>query len=263
MADKVTASAVKAGMARLFGGNEYALLFEVGNGVGFSKNRSADAIVMSCWPSRGLHLIGYEIKVSRSDWQQERKTPEKAESIAAYCEYWNLLTGPGVVHDVMEIPHGWGWIVYDGKQFKTMKPAPRKDALPCDRNFLAALLRRASRNDEAMVNALIAEAEQRAFANVEERIKSRVDMETRFLREKLEALTDRVREFETASGIVISERWKVGKDLGAVVKAVQECGLVGAYGGLLNLSNRLRESADKIDNAIGDLKIKPSPETLT
>lgn len=260
MSDRVTAAAIKAGMTRVFGGNEYALLFEVGNGVGFSKNRAADAIVMSCWPSRGLHLTGYEIKVSRSDWLNERKQPEKAESIAAYCEFWVLLTAPGVVKDVIEIPEGWGWVVFDGKNFKTMKPAARKECQACDRNFLAALLRRASRNDEAIVSALVADAERRAYENVEERIKGRAEMETRHLREDLHRLSERVREFEAESGINLSDRWTSGKELGKAVAAVRSAGIFNTYDGLNNLAQRLRESAAKIDNAVASMKPSPGGE---
>ena len=40
----------------------YAYLPQVGDSTGYSVHRHADAIVMSLWPSRGLHLMGFEIK---------------------------------------------------------------------------------------------------------------------------------------------------------------------------------------------------------
>ena len=33
--------------------------------------RYADAIAMNLWPSRGLAVHGFEIKISRGDWQRE------------------------------------------------------------------------------------------------------------------------------------------------------------------------------------------------
>lgn len=44
---------------------EYALLPQVGNGTGSRCNRHADALALSLWPSRGLHLNGFEIKSHR------------------------------------------------------------------------------------------------------------------------------------------------------------------------------------------------------
>ena len=40
------------------------------------------------WPSRGLYLHGFEIKVHRNDWLRELKNPAKAEEIAGYCHFW-------------------------------------------------------------------------------------------------------------------------------------------------------------------------------
>src|SRR4051812_2140071 len=52
-----------------------AFLPEFRCGTGYSRQSRADAISMHLWPSAplSLELIGYELKVSRSDWLREGK----------------------------------------------------------------------------------------------------------------------------------------------------------------------------------------------
>ena len=47
-------------------------LWEVRDATGYGASRSADAIAFGVWPSRGLSIVGFEIKSSRSDWLRER-----------------------------------------------------------------------------------------------------------------------------------------------------------------------------------------------
>ncbi|GAI18718.1 unnamed protein product, partial [marine sediment metagenome] len=89
----------------------YAFLTQVGNATGFICNRWADAIAMSLWPSRGLEIIGFEIKVSRSDWVKELKKPDKADTIANYCDSWYLVLGDESILRLGELPMEWGLMV--------------------------------------------------------------------------------------------------------------------------------------------------------
>lgn len=141
----------------------YCLLGEVRDAAGFKASRSADAIAMSLWPSRGLLLMGFEFKVSRGDWLKELKTPEKAETIAAYCDTWTLVTPPDVAK-LEEIPPAWGWIVADGKRLRDEKRAAQSPAKAMDRGFLACLLRRATEGmvPASQVNELAREDVERA-----------------------------------------------------------------------------------------------------
>lgn len=71
---------------------EYALMFEVRSGTGHSSQvRYADAMALGLWPSRGLELTGFEIKVSRSDWLRELKEPQKADRIGRFCDRWYVV----------------------------------------------------------------------------------------------------------------------------------------------------------------------------
>lgn len=58
----------------------YALLEQVANGTGWKADRFADAVVMSLWPSRGLTVTGFEVKVSRHDYQRDGGTNGKGKN---------------------------------------------------------------------------------------------------------------------------------------------------------------------------------------
>jgi len=116
--------------------------------------RRADAIAMHCWPSKGLELIGFEIKTSRADWLRELKQPEKAEAIKQFCDRWYLVIYEyEIVHfgfgfEQKEVPDDWGVMIRQwegsGYKLKIKKEAPKLDPKPIDRLFLASLMRLAS-----------------------------------------------------------------------------------------------------------------------
>jgi hypothetical protein len=121
---------------------EWCVMTEVANGTG-SASRYADAIAMNLWPSRGLALHGFEIKVSRGDWLRELKDPAKADLIGAYCDFWWVVTPEGIVQDG-ELPDGWGLMVPNkGTKLRVVTKASKTTAKSVDRSFVAAMLRRA------------------------------------------------------------------------------------------------------------------------
>ena len=108
--EKLTTKEVMQAMRNTFGDRkDYAYLEQVRNQTGFTDKRLriADAITMGLYPSRGLYIEGYEVKVSRSDWLSELKQPEKADDIAGYCHYW-WIVAPKDIITVDEMPHDWG-----------------------------------------------------------------------------------------------------------------------------------------------------------
>lgn len=88
-------------------GPEAVLLPQVRSRAGFDARRTADALVMQLWPSRGLHLEGFEIKVSRSDWLRELRDPTKADEFARWCDKWWIVAPDGMVK-TSELPDTWG-----------------------------------------------------------------------------------------------------------------------------------------------------------
>lgn len=257
----VTTADVKLALRRVYSQPEWALLFEVGDATGARHTRFADALAMSLWPSRGLTLTGMEIKVSRSDWHKERQQPEKAETIAAFCDYWTLVTAPKVVLDASEVPPAWGWMEFDGDRFRTMRDPAKTDAAPMTRTFLAALLRRAHKADEAVVDAEVARRREVDEITYNDRVEAAAARRA----EEAAKLAENVKQFEEASGIELS-KWSAwggeARELGRAAKALRETGIASGYDNLHSLSRRLRDMSASIDKAMADLNL-PAEQPLT
>lgn len=132
-----------ARLRRHYPSPEYAVITGVADRPG-EPTRTADALVMGLWPSRGLHLHGVEVKTSRRDWLRERADPSKADAVARYCDRWWILAGSVEIVDPSELPTGWGLLVpaARGAGLRAAVPAPPLDPDPIPRTFLAAVLRR-------------------------------------------------------------------------------------------------------------------------
>ena len=135
---------IKAMMARYPEG-EYALFFELASGTGNDTKTKADAVVMSLWPSRGLEIHGFELKVQRSDWLREKKTPAKAETIAKFCDYWWLVTPDNTDGDTIakfdEVPATWGLLLGDGVKMRVARKAKKLKAKPVTLSLMASIFR--------------------------------------------------------------------------------------------------------------------------
>ena len=209
-------SDINAALRRYYKPQEYALMFEVSNSTGTSARRHADAVAMNLWPSRGLQIEGIEVKVSRSDWRRELDNPAKAELISQYCDKWWVVTPENIVHD-HELPALWGhMIVNDNGAIRVKKPAPKKDSVkPLDRPFVAAMLRRASDLDAALVTSAVEHrvaAIQRTF---DERVNRAVERRTAEADRAIKTLA-LIRE----AGIDVDRIWDA-KDLAKQVKLGQ------------------------------------------
>ncbi|QNJ56375.1 hypothetical protein KNV19_gp61 [Gordonia phage Portcullis] len=70
--------------------------------------RTADALAIDTWMSKGMELHGFEVKCSRSDWLTELKQPEKSEAFRRICDRWWLVTSDPSIVKPGELPDGWG-----------------------------------------------------------------------------------------------------------------------------------------------------------
>lgn len=179
--------------------NGWAMLEQVANGTGAKARRWADVVVMGLWPSRGMEIEGFEVKVSRSDWTSELKEPEKADEVARYCDRWWLAVSDAAIVKDGELPPTWGLLAPKRGKLEIVVPAPKLDPLQhLDRSFVAAVLRRAQ---AAMsVDRVIAE-------EVDKRVSEQIERVRKEAEEHAQSLLKIIREFEEGSGLRIVNGW--------------------------------------------------------
>jgi hypothetical protein len=204
---------------------EYAFLPQVANGTGGQRSRTCDALAMSVWPSRGLDLIGFEVKVSRGDWLSEKKNPQKADAIAKYCDFWYLVAGAKDIVRDGELPTGWGLLIPRGHKLIVKKEAPRLEPEPITRAFLAALLRKAADTmiDRSQIETEVRRARETAYKDGVKYGEQNAERKQWSMNTEYDRLKFAVAAFEEKSGVKIDD-WR-GDKIGEAVRYVIEGGL--------------------------------------
>lgn len=242
-------------LSRTFDQKEYVLLSNVRNGTGYTKQeRYADALALSLWPSKGIELHGFEIKVSRGDWLNELKQPEKSHEIGRFCHRWWIATPPGIVK-IEEVPQLWGLIEVGEKKNTKKVVAPLRSPEPWDAVFVASIFRRFGEElipraeAELMANERVKAFQEDASKVGEMQYSLRLAESARDSAEReLKTLRERVRAFQEASGIDIpAYTWELGK-IGTALRAFmnERAGLRRDAGGLSNLGLKLVEIAKEL-----------------
>lgn len=157
---KITSTDLKQAIGAAFSAPAYQTFFEVSNETGYGIKSYADAVAMGVWPSTGHEIHGFEVKISRGDFLNEMKNPEKAMPIMQYCHRWSLVCPAGMVK-LDEVPATWGvyWFK-DGAVRKARQP-PMLEAKPLTAGFVAALVRRAGQIDGGAIAKAVNEARKR------------------------------------------------------------------------------------------------------
>lgn len=185
-----TARHIEVALRKRYPDQAHALIFQVANGTGGNKSRTADAIAFGLWPSRGLDIEGIEIKVSRSDWLRELADPHKADTFARHCHRWWVATLPSVV-EAGELPPAWGLIELKRGVMRQAVEAPRNPTPdPIPHKMWCAIMRAVQTAELSAVNAQRAAIAKEA----EETARSRVARD-------LDRLQTAVRKFKEATGV--------------------------------------------------------------
>lgn len=240
-------------LRKRFPSGEYALLKEVSDAAGMHRSRSADFIIISLWPSRGLGIHGIELKSFRSDWLNERKSPAKAENIFQYCDHFSLLTSGEKIATMEEIPETWGWMEIKGNRIHILKPAPKLSPAPISRHFLAAMMKRATD-----LSGFIHTDE------IEERIKQSGDnaiKNQKRIQENLEKSNEELMKiillFESESGLRMDPRSWSGmdpKEVGKAVKFIIDGGHEEIERRLKDMKDTARRINEDIERGLGLMK---------
>lgn len=85
--------------------------------------QNIDFLSVACWQSMDYIVHGHEIKVSRSDWLREIKSPHKSLTTKRMCDMWWLAAPKGIAKEE-EIPEDWGFLEWNGYSFWMAKKAP-------------------------------------------------------------------------------------------------------------------------------------------
>lgn len=237
---------VMALLAQRHAGMEWAFIEEVPNATGGRASRSADALALNMWPSRGLELHGFEVKVSRGDWLRELKDPGKADEIFGYCDRWWVVAGDKDLVKDGELPPTWGLLVPRGDGLAIKVQAPPLQAKPLDRLFIASMVRRAT---AGMVPASVVEAQvaSRAATQIEQ-WKGHAERAEK----DLEELREQVRTFRRASGLSL-DRWDAG-ELGAAVKLILEGGVAQAVRQLGYVVDHAKRTTEQLERELAEAK---------
>ena len=219
---KMTASDVRDALEQRYerqsqgrANEKWILIHEARAGAGFSGNDgSADLIAINTWPSQGMQIVGHEVKVSYSDWQNELRSQDKAERFAQFCHRWWVAAPQELAKRIQhELPETWGLIaVLANGKTREVSPAPRREPKPLPPwwwvGWMAQLDRMEKRQFTERVNRHIHE-------QVGRQVEARVKLETRRMLspqevmelDNLRALKARVDEFEREFGIDIHRPW--------------------------------------------------------
>ncbi len=150
----VTADEIVDRLRRRYSPPEWIFLAEVPDSTGFDSKRRADGVAVSTWPSEGLEIHGFEVKVSRADFLRELRLPgvprDKWIAVGRHCDRWWLVVSDRTIVREGELPPQWGLMVASGDGLRAHVQAPSMRYLgesserePVDRGFVASLVRAA------------------------------------------------------------------------------------------------------------------------
>ncbi len=190
---------------------EFALFRQVCE-AGTGGARYMDALAMNLFRSRGMEVHGFEIKVTRSDWLRELKDPAKADPLARFCDRYWIVAPEGAKRPLIptsELPPTWGLLVPRAGTLYAQVPAPKREAEPLSRGFVATILRRAVDDGSMDFDGRIRDAvreERGRLAKVHAK--------------ELEERTAPLRRLEAALGMSIEAWDRTPEDVASAVKLV-------------------------------------------
>lgn len=191
---------------KFYDGAKNLIGFEINEGTGGAGGRRADAIAFYLWPSNDYKLIGFEIKVSRADWLNELKQPEKSLPIAQFCDEWYLVAPIGVL-GIDELPKSWGYIQASKSGLRTKIRAPKRTPVEPDKPFMASLLRSlvAKYQDTSLIN----EWKEKQRDSMIEEFEARFKRETQKMFDDLMECKKVIKEFNDQTGLQMN-KWNFG-----------------------------------------------------
>jgi hypothetical protein len=202
-------------------GEAWAMVRDCPDDTSIAKCRTADAIVAGCWSSKGFTIHGYEVKVTRADWQREIKDHQKSLDFMKLVDFWWLACPAGIAR-LEEIPGNWGFIEVSKNLKGEYSAKIRRQATKLEREgrgqhggtvpyglFCAALRKATKSNPEQnRVDRLVDEAHKQGYESGRQATDRMTTAELDGLRRQAENLEKKIAEFEDKTGIQINS-WNV------------------------------------------------------
>ncbi len=237
---------VKAALRARFLPPEWSLFFEVGDQTGTAQSRWADAVAMNMYPSRGLEIHGFEVKVSRSDWLRELKDPSKSAAVQRYCDRWWVVCPDGIIKPG-ELPATWGhYQANPNRTIRQVVAAPKLEAEPVTKSFMAALMRRAGAVDQDVITTMVQAEVERQRASDQQSIDRQIEARS-FASQRA---IDQLKEITDFAGVEPS-RYIKSEEIGKAIAYVLKTGVLGTYANITHLRNLAEKFAKDCDVAIG------------
>ena len=247
----MTASEIIAILRKRYASPEWAFFPEIPDGTGSTKSRTADAIAVNCWPSRGLEVHGFEVKRSRPDWLREMKNPEKADAFIPFCDRWWLVLDDDSHVLPGELPPNWGILSVKGGKVRVKMDAPKLSPQPMSRTFITSLLRRAAEaNDPSQeIRAAYNKGYQEGTTHA--------PPDLQHYEHKITALEEMIRKFEEASGVRLLT-WGDSRKIGEAVRKVmlQTNDVEAVMWRLGNLERQVKEFVTQLGRIKADFEKK-------
>lgn len=200
---------------------EWAVLDELHDGTGTAAKRRFDAVAFNCWPSSGLIRVGFEIKVSRSDFSKELAAHEKRAALEKHCHEVYFVVGPDVCK-AREIPEPWGLLEVRGDRLHcTHKALHRKVGAVAEPLAVCAIRRLSEAMAAQSKRHYIFESDQVTQADIDERVKVGMESghaEVERLRQAAREEREAARVERTAAERDAAAWWRIWKDLEAAAK---------------------------------------------
>jgi hypothetical protein len=244
-AKKITSSDVKTAISAAFTAPAYQTFFEVSNETGYGIKSYADAVTMGVWPSTGHEIHGFEVKVSRSDFLNEMKNPEKAMPIMQYCHRWSLVCPANMVKPD-EVPATWGIYWFKDGVIRKARQAPTLEAKPLTSAFVAALVRRAGQLDTASINKAVAEAREKWDRNQKQAVEAEVTRRSG----SRDAAVKLLQAMEAAYGHDLNS-WDIDH-LCKAVAVTAKMGMHESWSSPLTVLSTIEESAARIRKVLSE-----------
>jgi hypothetical protein len=261
----VTSAGLADLLRRRYAAPEFALFFEVFQGTGYGSGGRADAVAMNLYPSQGLTVHGFELKVSRSDWLKEMRQPAKAETIFGYCDHWWLVVSDPAIckHEEGELPKPWGLLAPRlhkdrGVELHPVVKAPRLAPRALDREFIAVLARRANTQMEEELEDRVRARMAKEHAEAEQTRRAAVERGL----EKYRDLAATVAEFEKASGISILRGYEGAEKIGDAVRAVLKGDLRARARDIEYAANQLKATEAALRALVGVITSAPAAPSV-